>query len=217
MSDATPTQIAAGVALWDSIEGCISSEAALAGLCVDLPGSEFSVVLGKACALNVLYHAGVQPANMAALVNHMVGNVLSASPPATRETVVQIASAPLLPYHKVFASKFVYFFLDPQYNVPVIDRWAQRRLRWHKGLNPETPYDTYEEFFDDAEDLYDALPPEARSWQKLDHYLWLAGMYAKWKTTPSGTGIASELLSLFKDSDPSTQNLLADLCPELPT
>lgn len=175
----TADQIADANALWGTLEACVDCAARVEALNGDLAGPEASVILAKACAINVLFNAHVQSAHLIPLADYIATTVMPGAPwPDPLEPVKKIIDAPVTSEYKSFASKFVHFFVEPYGSVPIMDQWSQRGLRCHLGLSPKGSYASYDAFHADALTLRGLVIPTPPSFRDLDRYLWLAGQYS---------------------------------------
>jgi len=93
------------------------------------------------------------------------------------------------------ASKFAHFFIDAD-RFPILDKYADRMLRYHLGvpLSPveSTDYGTFCTRFETVR----TAAGIAGSQRELDRYLWLAGVYRHWRERPDKVNrAAAEIFS----------------------
>jgi hypothetical protein len=80
--------------------------------------------------------------------------------------------------HLSFASKLAHFFIDPE-RFPIYDQYAARALAFHTGKRVIKERGMrYADYCEPFEKLRSAVGVKPR---ELDQYLWLRGLYHKWK------------------------------------
>ena len=164
-----------------------------------LPGFGGEETLLKVATINQLY--GTNVFAVVRMATH-VTDLMASHPQMDYRLVEEMASLPLKPGQRSqrryvsFASKFCHFFVDTE-RFPIYDSYAAKTLMHHLGRhlvirNVVHPYMAYL-----------ANLGRLRDWarldctvRELDRYLWLAGVYRKWRETPNAK-INAEAASIF--------------------
>lgn len=195
-----------------------ASEKALRLLREELPGHSYAKARVKATTLNALYSTFVLAIDRMAV---HIEKVMKAHPgPDWEINLVTELAAPEPPAgkkrirHTSFASKYAHFFVS-EATFPIYDSAALDMVRWHLGPDSrsEDSKRPYLSFFENLQVLRerDGLHQALGT---LDHFLWLSGLYRKWKVKGK-RDVNVELARLFGDPPKNAQGLLRDLCPDL--
>jgi hypothetical protein len=209
-------QIDLAVELHQTLDQWRLSDKSLARLRKALPGFDEEACLLKSIAINQLY--GTQVLAIIPMAKHV--QFALSQPGATEkgtELVDQIAALTL--YGKMhqctsFAAKFCHFFVDEN-GFPIYDEAAKQAIRLHLGGQySRDSSKRYATFCENFGRLRAAIgfrgPPRA-----MDRYLWIVGMYMKWKKerlrpTPQ---IGVEIRGLFENPSNKQKVLLRKLLP----
>jgi hypothetical protein len=195
----TQEQIAAAQKMWQDFQGDYPTDRVLEIAKEKFPeNTNKKWVLLKAALLNSLYATNVYYLYEAAARIVEVFEIMSLRP--GKELVVELSKVQVNgKTHNLvsFASKYVHFFHDD--SVFIFDKYAAialachygflanqiegQRNRWHKNYN---------EYCDRIDDL---KRPEAA---EIDHYLWLAGNWVKWRDHGDKAEISKPLKEFFK-------------------
>lgn len=176
-----------------------AADGALQLLTDRFPGFGREETLLKVAAINQLY--GTNLFAVVRMAKH-VTSLMASAPKKDPSLVEQMSCLPIVPgqqsqrRHVSFASKFSHFFVDRD-RFPIYDSYATKTLARHLGRrlllkNADHPYQTYVANFN-------LLREQSRldcSTRELDVYLWLAGVYRKWRARPDAK-INAEALSIF--------------------
>jgi hypothetical protein len=172
------------------------------------PG-DLSETLNRTTRVNQLYATRVPCARREQMADR-ISTKWAGSPPAdtadiAAASVVEIAAAHSGDRRYLsFASKFVHFFGNPQFAVPIWDTWARRRLRYHiAGVTRDYYYGRpWSVFYADADALRNAVDASL-SFRDLDAYLWLSAQL--------GSPTAGEVAGLFGSDGPEIMGLVATM------
>lgn len=163
------------------------------------PGFDREETLLKVAAINQLY--GTNVFAVVRMAEH-VTDLMASRPQNDPRLVEQISFLPMAPGQQSqrryvsFASKFCHFFVDAE-RFPIYDSYAANTLGHHLGRrllvrNADHPYQAYVANFK-------LLRERARlvcSTRELDIYLWVAGVYRRWRARPDAR-INVEASSIF--------------------
>jgi hypothetical protein len=204
-------QVVAANRLYHRLEQWRLSDATLSKLREGMPSFNDEACLLKSLAINQLY--GTQIKAIIPLALH-VSSTLRGVDPAARG--IGLVDDIALFVHNgrsrrqiSFASKFCHFFVDKE-RFPIYDGAAQRALKFHLGARYlEHANRKYAAFYENFQRLR-AVAGIQGSVRELDHYLWIVGMYIRWKRDPR---INAELRRAFEHP---TRDQLADLYELLP-
>jgi hypothetical protein len=213
----TEKQIQIAAELHGTLDQWRVSDNALRRLHRALPGFDEEACVLKAIAVNQLY--GTQVLAIIPMAKH-VRQVFSQAGAAEKGTDLVDQIAALDHGGKVhrrisFAAKFCHFFVDEN-GFPIYDEAARQTIRLHLGnqySNDNTkPYAT---FCDNFGRLRAAIGFRGQP-RAMDRYLWIVGMYMKWKKerlrrTPQ---INVELRDLFEKPSNKQKVLLRKLLPD---
>jgi hypothetical protein len=116
-------------------------------------------------------------------------------------------------HHTSFASKFAHFFVDADRFV-IYDAIAIQMVKYHlgRGRYKQDTKHPYQAFVRNLGRMrtYANLTCSNRD---LDHYLWVAGQYRKWRNSGREAPINAELRLLFTDPPSDIQAQLDALLP----
>lgn len=184
------------------------TDSALHALYVRFPGFDAESNLLKVAAVNQLYNTNVFA--VVRMAQHVTEVMLEASIMDDVSLVVKLAELSGMK-HTSFASKFAHFFIDVE-RFPIYDSYAVKMVAYHLGPqgqngNTDHPYKT---FVANLHTLKQCAQLSCTG-RELDHYLWLAGMYRKWRAK-TGVHIGSDVASLFRSQSPEVVTDLKMLC-----
>ena len=164
----------------------------------------------KAIVLNVLYGTNIIAI---AQVADRVERVLKANqwtgPDLVEQLVNEIRGVTKRSNYS-FAAKYAHFFIDS--SLPILDWFAERRLRAHLGRQMQSKDPRrYHKFTEDIQTLKRVAGLNCNC-AELDSYLWVAGEYWYWKDHPKYS-ISSDLKQPFENiqSNPTAEPSLAAL------
>ncbi len=204
----TMSQIEAANRLHRQLPQWQVTDSALHALKDRFPGFDIHATLLKLVAVNQLYGTNVYA--VVRMAQHITEVMLEASHMGDVGLVEELAALSGMK-HTSFASKFAHFFIDVE-RFPIYDSYAVKMVAYHlgpQGKNGDTEH-PYKSFVANLHKLkqYAQLSCTTR---ELDHYLWLAGMYRKWRAN-TGVYIGSEVSSLFSSQSPEVATDLKMLC-----
>ena len=189
----TMSQIEAANRLHGELLQWKATDKALHALKERFPEFDMDASLLKVVAINQLYGTNVYA--VVRMAEHVSEVMCQSGTMDDVELVDEIATLPDMK-HTSFASKFAHFFIDEE-RFPIYDSYVVKMLAYHLGA---------QEFVRDAGNPYKAFAANFHqlkqaaglqcTTRELDHYLWLAGMYRKWKAKP-GAHIGNEVALLF--------------------
>lgn len=194
-------QIDAAGRLWKNLRQWQTSEAALLLLSKRFPDFEPEVCLLKSVSVNAIYTTNVLA--IVQMANH-VADVLGRHNrlQAGAELVRRIANVPAEKgqpsrIHTSFASKFCHFFIDAD-RFPIYDNAARDALKLHFERHVEAH--DYGAFCSYIAELKNEVGRGCDT-RRIDHYLWLTGMYKRWlrERLKEHPIVNAELLDLFKN------------------
>jgi hypothetical protein len=187
-------QVRAAIELHKILGQWSTGDAALKELHESFPDfdKEWKTLL-KAVAVNSLYGTNVYDIfNVATHVHRVIGNSdRSTVGPELVDKMAKfwIASKGRTIHFTSFAAKFAHFFIKEE-DFPIYDSYAYTMIRHHLGTKNWIKADgTYVEFAANVELLKEMASLDC-SCRDLDRYLWLTGLYRKYKRR------------LAKDKDP---------------
>ena len=191
------------------------SDAALIALHEKLPGFEPEVCLLKSVAVNAIYGTNVLAIiRMAKHVEEVLGRHDLSQVGA--ELVIEMANAPegkgqQSRKRTSFASKFCHFFVAAE-RFPIYDGAACEALKLHFGERVQAH--DYKTFCSCITQLRDSVGNGCDT-RVLDHYLWLTGMYMRWKKErkKENPKVNAELLKLYNKL---TKTQSADVATMIP-
>jgi hypothetical protein len=212
-----PSQLKAAASLRDLMPNWCDTDGALHFLDISLPSFDLHSVLVKTAAINQLYNTRLL--DIPAMARQIAG--MQIPPPANTNPVTFVEALAVLPDPPVtgrevkyisFASKFAHFFVKPNL-YPICDSYAEYMVKYHLGQSARrNPHETrYAAFVRGIHALQAASGVDA-TLADLDHYLWLAGQYVKWRSNPQAP-INKEVAHLFADPFQDAKNALAALPP----
>lgn len=212
------SQIAASTRLYLKLKQWQLSNAAITLLANCCPGFDRESTLLKVVAINALYGTNLYAlVRMAEHVSKSLsGKDLKAEGP---ELVEQLAKLPRVSdiekgrNYRSFASKFAHFFLDGE-RFPIMDRYAVEMVTRHLGRSnlAKNPAANYLAFVENVHQLRQLSGLNCSS-RELDQYLWVAGLYLRWKKNQDNK-MNREVLNLFQGSSSEVANDLRSLCVE---
>jgi hypothetical protein len=212
----THKQIDLAAELHGTLDQWRLSDNALRRLHQALPGFDEDACLLKSIAVNQLY--GTQILAIFLMAKH-VRQVLSRVGATEQGAVLVDQIAALTLNGKTrrctsFAAKFCHFFVNEN-GFPIYDDMAKQAIRLHLGdqysSDNSKPYAT---FCDNFGRLRAAIGFRGQP-RAMDRYLWIVGMYMKWKKdrlrrTPQ---INVELRDLFESHQTNRRFYFASCCP----
>ena len=181
-----PDQILAAKRLHDGLDQWQATDRALVALAEKFPGFEPEATLLKVVAVNALY--GTNLYATARMASHAQKTIHNTGLKNARAKFVEcLARLPETRIgkqarrHYSFASKFAHFFIDKD-RFPIMDAYAENMLRFHLGASntKKDPDNRYVAFVHNFRKL-GRLALLQGTTRELDHYLWLAGLYRKWR------------------------------------
>jgi hypothetical protein len=184
------------------------TDSALQALQERFPGFDIDATLLKVVVVNQLYGTNVYA--VVRMAHHIKEVMLEASHMDDVGLVEKLAALSGMK-HTSFASKFAHFFIDVD-RFPIYDSYAVKMVAYHlgpQGKNGEIEQ-PYKSFVANLNKLKRCAQLSCTN-RELDHYLWLAGMYRKWRAKP-GVHIGSEVSSLFSSQSPEAVTDLKMLC-----
>ncbi|MGH9773866.1 MAG: hypothetical protein ACRD50_02845 [Candidatus Acidiferrales bacterium] len=210
-------QIAAARRLHQRLDQWQSIDKALASLALQFPGFSLEESLLKATCVNALYGTNVLAIHrLAKHITEVLKNVdlISAGPELVEELAVPPRGHGKVHRHHSFASKFAHFFIDSE-RFPIKDSYAVEMVKFHLGLksmeiDPKRPYVA---FWKNHRRLKEELSFSVSN-PDLDHYLWIAGLYMKYRKNTQAD-INREVHDLFANGDTCITADLADLVPNI--
>ena len=164
-----------------------------------MPGWNEGTSLLKCVAIDTLYATNVFA--IVKMAQHVTCVFETAKSLSADELVAQIALLDLgdgkrARQHISFASKLCHFFVD-EACFPIYDKGACDALRFHLG----------DDYYHDGANLYSSFQENPRrlknasgittTGREMDRYLWLVGMYMKWKRSKSKRMVNAALLRVF--------------------
>ena len=157
------------------------SDYTLDGLREQRPDFGPADTLLKVVAVNALYGTNVYAVHRVARYIEQMMAPLGSARDQGPELVEQIAIHANQPRRiHSFASKFAHFFISAK-SFPIFDSYAGDTLRYHLGqgyvTDAERPYVAWARNFQTLAAEIGLM----ENFRRLDHYLWLAGQYRKWK------------------------------------
>jgi hypothetical protein len=202
-------QIDAAIRLQDRLAGGAPSARALDLLSERLPGFDLESCLIKTAVLNQLFYTNVRAVTrMGRRVHDVMRQNIKEF--AADELVEQLAHLPKSEEHQrewnhiSFASKFAHFFINSEM-FPIYDSYADKMLIFHLGyaaaiLDQDHVYRAFTLNFNTLKALlqFDCTTRE------LDKYLWLAGVYRKWRKNPQNSKINVDAHRLFVNASGET-------------
>lgn len=186
-----PSQIEAAGRLYLRLEQWQLANSALKRLADCCPGFDREATLLKVVAINALY--GTNLYALVRMAEHVSKTLkdkdLNCEGP---ELVERLASLPrateteTLKRFRSFASKFAHFFIDSEC-FPIMDSYAIEMLTRHLGRRnmAKNPAASYLAFVDNMKQLRESACLKCSS-RELDQYLWVAGLYRRWKKDANG-------------------------------
>jgi hypothetical protein len=184
------------------------TDSALHALQDRFPGFDIDATLLKVVAVNQLY--GTKVYSVVKMAHHIAEVMLEASQMADVCLVEELAALSGM-NHISFASKFAHFFINVE-RFPIYDSYAVKMVAYHlgqQGQNGDTEH-PYKSYVANLNKLKQCAQLSCTT-RELDHYLWLAGMYRKWRAN-TGVHIGSEVSSLFSSQSPEITTNLKMLC-----
>ncbi len=183
---------------------------ALNELKMQFPNFDVESSLLKVAAVNQLY--GTKVFAVVRMAQHIRDVMPCEGNIADLDFVEKLATLPEMNRKYIsFASKFAHFFIDEE-RFPIYDSYAVKMVAYHLGQQGQTgdaehPYKTFVANLQMLKEYANL----SCTYRELDHYLWLAGMYRKWRAKP-GVHIGSEVSSLFNSQSPEVATNLSMLC-----
>jgi len=183
------------------------AESALEKLADRFPDFSTEACLLKTVAVNEIY--GTQLFATVRMAKHIEVIFAGASTsPLDVDLVEQIAKLPTKQGEKQrlsvsFASKFCHFFVNAE-RFPIYDDAARDAIRLHLGadaycVNNDNRYRAFCENFEKLR----TLAKLKCTTKELDQYLWLTGMYSRWRK--KNPRVNEELKGLFQQRPPVAQ------------
>ena len=212
----TQLQVDAAKRLHAGLKQWRTSDGALRELREKLPGFTETACLTKTVAVNAIYGTNVMA--VVRLADHVYDTLkLRGDSLAEVEIVEQLAALPPLPGEKrrrftSFAAKFCHFFIDDEL-FPIYDDAAREALKLHLGWVPKAH--DYQSFCRCFKELHQ-IAALSCSTRELDRYLWLTGMYMRWKKNPRKALVNSELRVVLEHPTPQQRRDLTAMLPPLP-
>lgn len=195
------------------------TDTALQELHVRFPGFDIEATLLKVVAVNQLYGTNVYAVDR--MAKHIVEVMHADMPSDNVKLVEKLAALPALPAktqrnHISFASKLAHFFIDKE-RFPIFDSYAEDMVKFHLSgqeyvKNQKHPYPA---FVQNLMLLRKHIQGSC-SYEALDRYLWLSGLYRAYKTraTPKINREVEELFKSLSLEDAPTSLLQAMLPAE---
>jgi hypothetical protein len=179
-----------------------------------MPGWDDETSLLKSVAVNSLY--GTNVLAIVKMAQHVSSVFKTAKKPFPDELVAQIAFLDLKDgksprNHVSFASKLCHFFVDEE-RFPIYDTAACETLKRHLGRNYHREGERYGAFRKNLRLLTDASDITANG-RELDRYLWIVGMYWRWKRSKLNPMVNAELLKTFRHPGAEDKRDFAILVP----
>jgi len=132
--------------------------------------------------------------------------------------VLLLASGPVRK-HRSFGAKFAHFFISKE-DYPIYDSYAEQTVSFHirteNRVKVSGETHVYKAFYENLNNLM-RWASLSGSYEAVDRYLWLAGLYRSWlrsKSNEKEPEINQEVRELFKKSE--SQPLLKQLFPYVP-
>jgi hypothetical protein len=212
----TKMQIDAALGMHRRLKQWRLSDEALNTLRDKMPGWDDEASLLKSVAVNSLY--GTNVLAIIKMAQHVSSVFKTAKKPFSDTLVAKIAFLDLKDgkrprNHVSFASKLCHFFVDEE-RFPIYDTAACETLKYHLGRNYQVEEEQYAAFRKNIQLLTDASNITANG-RELDRYLWIAGMYSRWKRSKpkSKPMVNAELLKTFRLPEAEDKSDLAILIP----
>lgn len=213
----THAMVEAAARIHRRLDGWQTADRALRTLRERIPDFSLESTLLKVTAVNALYGANLYAIERMAKHIHSLSEDVDI-PSADLDIVDRIAQLPVstrAPKRRQFvsfASKFAHFFISED-RFPICDNVAEWMLRRHfrRGevrLDQEDRYQSYVRVIDRLIFLADLQV----SYTEIDHYLWLAGSYLKWRR---GEMVGGELADYFSSESQNSSSDLKFLTAEL--
>jgi len=201
--------------IYDGIPQMKQADAALKKLREKMPGFSIEECLLKAGAINSLY--GTQILAIVQMGRHIADIFTNPHKPVGVGLVESIAKLPGKPNFISFASKFCHFFIDEE-KYPLYDEATREAMKLHLGnkkylANEQHPYKAFYENFIRLRNLA-GLQCGTRD---LDYYLWITGMYMRWRKERNNKRprISRDLLQLFQKPTKTQIKELDALLPSI--
>jgi hypothetical protein len=199
------SQIEAALRLHNNLNEWTDSERILDTITCKFPKFDKDSILIKSVILNTLYSTNVFAITR---MSEHIYNLIKKSDvkKAGAELVEKIACLPKTKeqvtdrrFHS-FAAKFAHFFIDFE-KFPILDSYAEWMLKYHLGrklyrADREKRYHAFLENLNKLREISQIDSP----YKEIDHYLWIAGEYHKWRNNHNAP-INAMLKELF--SNPS--------------
>lgn len=193
------------------------TDTALQELHIRFPGFDIEATLLKVVAVNQLYGTNVYAVDR--MAKHIVEVMHTDMVSDDVKFVEILAALPALPAkkqrnHISFASKFAHFFIDKE-RFPIFDSYAEDMVKFHLSK---------QEYVKDSKRPYSAFVQNllllrnqiqgSCTYEALDRYLWLAGLYHAYRTK-ANPKINREVEELFRSLslDNAPTSLLQAMLP----
>jgi hypothetical protein len=156
----------------------------------------------KAVAVNALYGTNIRAIEKVADVLIKMLNTNHSTGPGLVEELVSEIKKVTKDQNHVFAAKYAHFFIDPE--LPILDYYAEWMVAKHLGPAKSQNPKRYLKFAENIERLK-RLADLTCDCAQLDHYLWVAGEYWRWKKNPKEE-INSDLKYHFERLEENPEN-----------
>jgi hypothetical protein len=190
------------------------SENALLKLGTALPDWSLDSSLLKCVAVNSIY--GTQVLAIIRMAQHVREVLKGGEGKTTTDLVERIAALPKLKNERgrhfiSFASKLCHFFIDSE-RYQIYDEAARNALKLHLGKSNyiEDKEKPFAAFRRNVEQLRQEAGIKGNN-RELDHYLWLTGMYIKWRNKPKL--VNAELKQLFSSREAQDVSDISEMLP----
>lgn len=200
-------QIDAANRLHHQLRQWLTAEAALGVLRARFPEFSMEATLIKVVAINQLY--GTQVWGVTRLAERITEFLDGREAQDIDDLVEQLAQITDRKLHS-FASKFAHFFVDAE-RYPIYDEYAATMVGFHLGIRGKVTNTArrYEAFRQNLE-LLKWHAGISCSNAIFDHYLWLAGLYHKWRNNHDAK-INLEVRAIFEHPTAEQVELLTHL------
>ena len=210
----TGKQIDAALRIHGRLKQWRLSDVALNKLRDKMPGWSDEATLLKCVAINALYGTNilaiVKMAQHVTSAFEVIQN-LSADELVARIALLDLKDGKPPRNHVSFASKLCHFFVDEE-RFPIYDKAACETLKCHLGDDYCLEGMPYVAFQENLGRLKNASGINTNG-RELDRYLWIVGMYMRWKRSKSKPMVNAELLRTFRRPTSEDKSDLAILAP----